>query len=103
MARIVRLTATSPVKIAPQDFPIDGKSLFLCACGLSQKFPICDGTHKQLRDEDPAGLFAYERVEPAADGSAPGAAITSPGEPQPTTVPTPQSLPAPALRRIRLG
>jgi len=34
MARLVKLTATGPVKIEPSDKPV-----FVCACGLSKKFP----------------------------------------------------------------
>ena len=43
MARLVRLTGTGPQKIEPTDKPV-----FVCTCGLSKKFPLCDGTHKSL-------------------------------------------------------
>jgi CDGSH iron-sulfur domain-containing protein 1 len=57
MPRIVRLTATSPVKIEPTDKPV-----FVCACGLSQRFPICDGSHKTCKDRepDPSKLYVYD-------------------------------------------
>ena len=25
---------------------VSGKSYFICKCGLSAKFPLCDGSHK---------------------------------------------------------
>ena len=25
---------------------VSGKSYFLCQCGLSSKYPLCDGTHR---------------------------------------------------------
>ena len=45
MARLVRLTATDPLKIDPKTLPQD-KMLAICQCGLSQNYPFCDGTHK---------------------------------------------------------
>ena len=40
---------SDPVRAADTPFPVDveeGKSYFWCACGLSQKQPFCDGSHK---------------------------------------------------------
>ena len=44
MARLVKLDATGPVKVEPSDKPV-----FVCACGLSKMFPLCDGSHKPTR------------------------------------------------------
>jgi CDGSH-type Zn-finger protein len=55
MARLVKLSATGPVKVEPSDKPI-----FVCACGLSRKFPFCDGTHKTCRDEAEGKTFVYD-------------------------------------------
>ena len=55
MPRMVRHEATGPIRIDPQDKPV-----FVCACGLSRTFPICDGAHKGCRDEDPAIVYVYE-------------------------------------------
>jgi CDGSH-type Zn-finger protein len=55
MARLVKLSATGPVKIEPSDKPV-----FVCACGLSKRFPLCDGTHKTCRDEAEGQTFVYD-------------------------------------------
>jgi len=55
MARIVRHTATGPIKIEPQEKPI-----FICGCGLSQNLPFCDGHHKKCREELPGKLYRYD-------------------------------------------
>ncbi|MEK6703385.1 MAG: CDGSH iron-sulfur domain-containing protein [Planctomycetota bacterium] len=56
MARMVRLTATEPVKIEVRERPIS-----VCACGLSATFPICDGTHKTTSRLEEAGkLYFYD-------------------------------------------
>jgi CDGSH-type Zn-finger protein len=61
MARLIRNTHTGPHKIEPKDFPKDGKSLFICMCGLSSRLPICDGTHKTcVPQEKPGVLYEYD-------------------------------------------
>ncbi|MFG0292347.1 MAG: CDGSH iron-sulfur domain-containing protein [Phycisphaerales bacterium JB065] len=55
MPRLVRFEATGPIRIDPQDKPV-----FVCACGLSAKFPFCDGRHKICKDEDPATVYRYD-------------------------------------------
>ncbi|MCC6661180.1 MAG: CDGSH iron-sulfur domain-containing protein [Phycisphaerales bacterium] len=74
MPRLVRHDQTGPYRIDPSDFPKDGKALFICACGLSSRMPICDGTHKGCRDEEPGSLYIYEggsrrRVRPPEPSS----------------------------------
>ena len=64
MARIIRLSATGPIKVEPQD-----KAIFICACGLTKNAPFCDGSHKKSRDEPEGKCFVYnpdlERTEVA--------------------------------------
>ncbi|MFN7019827.1 MAG: CDGSH iron-sulfur domain-containing protein [Phycisphaerales bacterium] len=58
MPRYVRFSATGPVKIEPGH----EKPVFVCACGLSQKFPLCDGSHKgcPINEPDPAATYIYD-------------------------------------------
>lgn len=40
---------SSPTRAAEKPFVVDveaGKTYFWCACGLSQRQPFCDGSHK---------------------------------------------------------
>jgi CDGSH iron-sulfur domain-containing protein 1 len=59
MPRLIRHTLNGPIKIEPSDKPI-----WVCACGLSQKFPICDGAHKQCaaREPDPNAEYVYDET-----------------------------------------
>ncbi|GMV25415.1 MAG: hypothetical protein AMXMBFR58_14460 [Phycisphaerae bacterium] len=70
MARIIRHTQCTPIKIDPSAPPGDPaawprdeqgnlKKLFICACGLSGKFPICDGSHKAI-NEEPGHVYRYD-------------------------------------------
>ncbi len=55
MARLVRLEALKPVRIEPQE-----KAIFICACGLSKNFPICDGHHKGCAAEVAGVTYVYD-------------------------------------------
>jgi len=60
MARLIRHDATGPVKIDPATIPA-GKSLFICACGLSRNLPLCDGSHKPCATvEKPGKVYVYD-------------------------------------------
>lgn len=72
MARLVRLVQSTPIKIDPSAPPGDPsawprdeqgnlKRVSICTCGLSARFPFCDGAHKQIR-EDPGFLYRYDPV-----------------------------------------
>lgn len=65
MPRLVRLNATGPIKIEPAQFPRDEqgnlKPMWICACGLSQNLPFCDGAHRACRSTEPEGhLCVYD-------------------------------------------
>lgn len=60
MARIVKFTKNKPLKLETE-----GK-VFICECGLSKKFPFCDGHHKKTLDEEEGKIYIYDeekRVE----------------------------------------
>lgn len=74
MARLVKLTKTGPIKIEPTDKPV-----WVCACGLSQNFPFCDGAHKGCVASEPeaGAVYVYDDerkrvVEVRRDDSAHG-------------------------------
>lgn len=67
MPRYIRLDATGPIKIDPSEFPRDEqgnlKPIWICACGLSQRMPYCDKTHKQCGANEPPGSIAVYDAE----------------------------------------
>lgn len=54
MARLVRHEQTGAIKIEPSDKPV-----WVCACGLSATFPLCDKSHKRCVTEQPGRLYVY--------------------------------------------
>lgn len=55
MARLVRHDRNRPYTIQ-----VEGKTIALCACGLSKNKPYCDGSHRQTWDEEEGNLYAYD-------------------------------------------
>ncbi len=61
MPRLIRIDRSTPYKIPPEEFPKDGKSLWICGCGLSRTMPLCDQTHKSCcPNEKPGELHVYD-------------------------------------------
>jgi len=58
MARMIRHDATGPQEIKPA---ADGKSAWVCMCGLSRNYPLCDGAHAAARKEEAGKLYVYDR------------------------------------------
>ena len=57
MPRLIRLEAAGPIEVPPQE-----KSVWVCACGLSQNLPHCDGSHKVCRkNEEDGKLYVYDQ------------------------------------------
>ena len=55
MARLVRREATGPIEVKPQE-----KSVWICACGLSQTQPFCDGSHRKTKEEKAGEVTVYD-------------------------------------------
>lgn len=82
MPRLVRLTACKPYKIEPKDFPEGGKSIWICACGLSKTPPYCDKSHKLCETEPADSIFIYENGQRRAATAADLQAQQPPPAPQ---------------------
>lgn len=59
MARIVRLEQNRPYRITPDQFPADGKSIWICGCGLTKTWPFCDKSHIACDSEEPGKTYTY--------------------------------------------
>lgn len=57
MARLIRHEATAPHELKPQD-----KSAWICMCGLSQNYPLCDGSHSKARKEEAGKCYTYDNA-----------------------------------------
>jgi len=55
MARIVKRHRDHPYEVKPS-----AESQWICACGLSQNLPFCDGSHKMTKGEAPGKLYWYD-------------------------------------------
>lgn len=70
MARLIRIEHDRPFRISPEDFPKDGKSIWICGCGLTRTWPYCDKSHGACDTEEAGKTYVY-----GGDGSrkeAPG-------------------------------
>ncbi|MGC9071079.1 MAG: CDGSH iron-sulfur domain-containing protein [Acidilobus sp.] len=55
MARVVLHERDHPYVIKLDN----GRELHICACGLSQNKPYCDGHHRLVKDEQPGRVYVY--------------------------------------------
>jgi len=56
MARLVHHDQNEPIEIKPQ-----ADSVWICACGLSQDLPFCDGSHNRCASEAAGEVHVYDK------------------------------------------
>jgi CDGSH-type Zn-finger protein len=63
MARLVVHTAKQPHPVTTPK----GDTVYVCLCGLSKNYPLCDGSHRKAADEQDGVIYIYnqdgERVD----------------------------------------
>lgn len=57
MTRIVVMRDQSPLVLKKDEMEDD--TVAICRCGLSSDWPMCNGTHKVTRDEEPNTVYQY--------------------------------------------
>jgi CDGSH-type Zn-finger protein len=55
--------------IDADEFEEDGDPAAICACGLSDNQPYCDGSHAATKDEDDGVVYKYEDDDDENDRS----------------------------------
>lgn len=55
MARIVVHTMKRPLVHRTKS----GDAVAICMCGMSRKYPFCDGSHRKLPEEDEDSVYVY--------------------------------------------
>lgn len=63
MTRLVRHDANEPRILDPSDVDEEKGDVAVCQCGLSEKFPFCDGSHRATFEEggeEDGVLYVYD-------------------------------------------
>ena len=60
MSRLVELEGDGPRKLEPDDIDPEKGDVAVCQCGLSNEFPFCDGSHRQVEDEANGVCYTYD-------------------------------------------
>lgn len=61
MTRIVLIKDKKPLILRKEDVPDDG--VWVCRCGLSADWPLCDSSHAEARKETEDKVYRYHRTE----------------------------------------
>jgi CDGSH-type Zn-finger protein len=57
MVRLIKMSGQASKK----HFTESGEKISICVCGLSKKYPYCDGTHKITKDEEEGKIYVYDK------------------------------------------
>jgi len=87
VAREVTHDDDAPLRVTRDDLDPEYGDVAVCLCGLSDRYPLCDGAHRRAEDEEPGVRYRYadggrqvvEAIE-YADGTreVPGATDSDP-------------------------
>jgi CDGSH-type Zn-finger protein len=67
MAREITHDATGPLKLDESDIDDENGDIAVCLCGLSDEYPLCDGSHNATADEEEGVRYKYEDDEPEGE------------------------------------
>ena len=56
--------ADGPYFLTPEDIDEEKGDVAICLCGLSERYPFCDGSHRVTEDECPGVRYKYEDDRP---------------------------------------
>ncbi|WP_321169940.1 CDGSH iron-sulfur domain-containing protein [Halobaculum sp. CBA1158] len=57
--REVTLTDTGPIRLDEDDLDEEYGDIAVCRCGLSEEFPLCDGSHRKTEEEAEGVHYKY--------------------------------------------
>lgn len=57
MARLVQHDAQGPFILKKEELK---NTVAVCGCGLSDRLPMCDGSHKTTQNEEDGKLYRYK-------------------------------------------
>lgn len=61
MTRIVAMRDHAPLVLKKDEMESD--TVAICRCGLSADWPMCNGTHKATKNEEPNVVYQYSAPE----------------------------------------
>ena len=67
MTREVTHEATGPLRLDESDLDDEKGDIAVCLCGLSERYPFCDGSHRVTEDEDEGVRYKYGNDDPESD------------------------------------